>query len=119
MAKKMDMCIEDLHFELLDHLLYNLDVAPTNFHLFVSLQEELRVQKFKLGEEFVEAVQERLHTRPKSYFMDKIQNLVKCWTKCIDVGSDYVANDHNKIFASIDKVFLQTSLHFFTLHCVF
>jgi histone-lysine N-methyltransferase SETMAR len=63
-------------FEVLGHLPYSPDLAPSDFYLFGSLKEHLRGQKFADDNEVKEAVQSWLKATPKSFFLEGIRKLV-------------------------------------------
>jgi len=57
-----------LKFEVLKHLPYSPDLAPSDFNLFGPMKEHLRGQKFADDNEVMEAVQSWLKATPKSFF---------------------------------------------------
>jgi hypothetical protein len=48
--------LEHLNWELFDHLPYNTDLAPSDYHLFTYLKNWLRSQHFNNNEELTEGV---------------------------------------------------------------
>jgi hypothetical protein len=79
-----------LKFEVLKHPPYSPDLVPSDFHLFGSMKEHLRGQKFADENEVMEAVQSWLKAMPKSFFLESIHKLVDRWTKCVATQGDYV-----------------------------
>ena len=71
------------------HPPYSLDLAPSDFHLFGSMKEHLRGQKFA-DDEVMEAVQSWLKATPRSFFLEGIHKLVDRWTRCVVKQGDYV-----------------------------
>ena len=57
-----------LGFTVLPYLAYSLDLAPSNFHLFPKLKEDLRSQHFSSGEEVKAAVCQWCWEIQKGYF---------------------------------------------------
>jgi hypothetical protein len=57
-----------LKFEVLKHPPYSPDLAPSDFHLFGSLKEHFRGQKFADDNEVLEVVQSWLKATTKSFF---------------------------------------------------
>jgi hypothetical protein len=53
--------IKDLHFECLPHPLYSPDLAPSDFHVFGALKEDLSGRKFRYDKEVQDEVQDWLY----------------------------------------------------------
>jgi len=81
--------LHSLKFEVMKHPPYSLDLAPSDFHLFGSMKEHLRGQKFA-DDEVMEAVQSWLKATPRSFFLEGIHKLVDRWTRCVVKQGDYV-----------------------------
>jgi hypothetical protein len=79
-----------LKFEMLKYPPYCPDLASSDFHLFGSMKEYLRDQKFADDNEVMEAVQSWLGDTPESFFLEGIHKLVDRWTKCVAKQGDYV-----------------------------
>jgi histone-lysine N-methyltransferase SETMAR len=79
-----------MKFEVLPHLPYSPDLAPSHFHLFGPLKESLRGRKFNLDDDVQSAVHEWLKGQPQDFFSSGIQALVSRWCKCIELQGDYV-----------------------------
>jgi len=62
---------------------WRFSTAPSDFHLFGSMKEHLRGQKFADDDEVTEAVQSWLKATPKSFFLEGIRKLADRWTKCV------------------------------------
>jgi histone-lysine N-methyltransferase SETMAR len=58
--------LRDLHYELLEHLPYSPDLAPSDFYLFPKLKLFLAGQCFSSNQEAIAAV--------KGYFADLTKN---------------------------------------------
>jgi hypothetical protein len=58
--------------------------------LFSKLKEDLRGQKLSYDEEVKAAVCQWFLEKEKDFFKNRIQKLVECWQKCIEVGGDHV-----------------------------
>jgi len=65
-------------------------MAPSDFHLFGLMKEQLRGQKFSDDDEVMEGVQSWLKAMPKSFFLEGIRKLVDRWTECVAKQGDYV-----------------------------
>ena len=78
--------LQQLCWEVLPHPPYSLDLAPSDFHLFVPLKEFLRGQHFSNDDEVKQAVLGWFNRADTSFYAEAFQALVKCWDKCINVA---------------------------------
>ena len=79
MAKKR-CCLQkltNLRFELLPHLVYSLDPAPSDFHLFRKLKTFLAGQTFVCNEEAIQAINNYFEGLEENHFREGIGNLEK------------------------------------------
>ena len=60
--------IRQCGFETLPHPPYSPDLAPSDFHLFPRLKQNLRGEKFDNDEEVIDAVNRFFDTQPKTFF---------------------------------------------------
>jgi len=90
MAAHMVDTLRALKFEVLKHPPYSPDLAPSDFHLFGPMKENLQGQKFADDNEVMEAVQSWLKATPKSFFLEGTRKLVDRWTKCVAKQGDNV-----------------------------
>lgn len=89
-ALKTIETVQKLKFEVLQHPAYSPDLAPSDYHLFGPLKDNLRGRHFGTTNELKEAVHDFLHNQPKSFYSSGIEKLINRWTKCIDNAGDYV-----------------------------
>jgi len=78
-----------LRFTVLPHPVYSPDLGPRDFHLLPKLKEDFRGQNFSSDEE-VNAAVHQWFQRGGNFFKDIIQELVKRWQKCIEIGGNCV-----------------------------
>ena len=71
--------INNLGWELLFHLSYSPDLAPTDFHLFGPLKEFTRGTKFESDDEVKSVVSDRLKYQSKDFYAEGIRKLVHTW----------------------------------------
>ena len=69
---------------------YNLDHAPSDFHLFGPLKLFLGGQHSNSDDEVKQSVLSWFRRNDKSFYTAGIQALVKCWDKCVNVAGDYI-----------------------------
>jgi hypothetical protein len=82
--------IHELRYELLPHLPYSPDFAPSDFHLFPKLKIFLNGRRFSTTEELTAELEGYFAGLEESYFRDGIKALEHHWTKCISLQVDYV-----------------------------
>ena len=62
-------------FEVLPHLPYSPDMAPSDFYLFPKLKSNLHGTKFGSNEGIIEAVNEYLGDQEKDFFLEGISKV--------------------------------------------
>jgi len=78
----------DLHYELLGHLTYSPDLAPSDFFLFPRLKIFLAGQRFSSNQETIAAEEAYFADLMKNHYRDGVMALQHRWNKCISLG-DY------------------------------
>jgi histone-lysine N-methyltransferase SETMAR len=73
-------------WERLGHAPYSPDLAPSDFHFFLTLKRTLEGRRFTTNEDVEAAVR----TQDADFYQQGFFKLVKWWDKCINVGGDYV-----------------------------
>ena len=73
----------------ISHPSYLPDLAPSDFHLFGPLKENLRARHFSSDEEVKNAVR-WLKTQPVEFYNEGICALVKRWEKAVRKTGDYI-----------------------------
>ena len=81
--------IASLGWELLPHPPYSPDVAPSDYHLFLAMDNHMRDQQFKTREEVENAVVQFFESREKDFFKNGIYKLVNRWEKVIEAEGGY------------------------------
>jgi histone-lysine N-methyltransferase SETMAR len=82
--------LRDLHYELLEHLSYSSDLAPSDFRLFPKLKIFLAGHRFSSNQEAIATVEVYFANLMKNYYRDGIMALEHRWNKCISLKGDYV-----------------------------
>jgi histone-lysine N-methyltransferase SETMAR len=67
--------VEHFSWELYDHPLHSPDLAPSDYHLFTYMKNQLRLQRFNSNEELIEGVNMWLSSKAADFFETGIQNL--------------------------------------------
>jgi histone-lysine N-methyltransferase SETMAR len=73
--------LETLKFEVLSHLAYSPDLAPSDFHFFPHLKRDLNGTHFTSDDEVKQAVASWIKQRTPECFTDGMRNLVLLWEK--------------------------------------
>ena len=89
-ARVAQAAIRNCGFEQLNHPPYSPDLAPSDFYLFRLLKKELRGKRFRDDNELKATTEGWLESQEENFFLKGIQELENRWTKCINVGGDYV-----------------------------
>ena len=84
--------ISDLGWEVLSHPSYSPDLAPSDFHLFRSLQNALDKKKFQTHEEIDSFLISFFESKPKIFYKNGIQKLIERWSIVIQNEGNYVLN---------------------------
>ena len=82
--------INHLGWELLPHLSYSPNLAPSDFHMFGPLKEFMRGTKFESDDEVKSVVSDWLRHQSKDFYTEGIRKLVHKWEKCEKLIGDYV-----------------------------
>lgn len=81
--------ISTLRWDRLDHPPYSPDLAPSDFHLFRSLQHFLKGKQFEDINQMREALQEFFDSKDADFYRRGIEKLPEKWQEVIDVEGDY------------------------------
>jgi len=82
--------LEKFKLDILDHLQYSLDFAPSDFHLFLRLKKHFAGKKFDDDEEVQEDVMTWFKGQAADFYDSAIQKLVPRLNKCLDNAGDCV-----------------------------
>lgn len=88
-AKTTVDTITDLGWEILSHPAYSPDFAPSDFHLFRSLQHHLSDSHFTSVDEVHQSLADFINSKQPSFFRGGIRQLPDRWQKCIQHDGDY------------------------------
>jgi hypothetical protein len=82
--------IEKLCWEILEHPLHNPDLAPSDFHLFGKLKENLPRKTFASDQEVENETRNWLTNLDANVYAQGILKLVSHWDKYLNLFGDYV-----------------------------
>jgi histone-lysine N-methyltransferase SETMAR len=90
-AKSTREKLQDLGWATLLHPPYSPDLAPSDYHLFRSLEHYIRHQNFNSIEEVKTALSDYFQSKPTEFYKKGIDDLKERWQKVIDnVGNYFV-----------------------------
>jgi len=77
-------------WDILEHPLYSLDSAPSDFHLFPNMKKHLRAKRFQSHDDVKHNVQMWLRGQDPTFCLQGFEKWISCLDKCIDREGDYV-----------------------------
>ncbi|CAK9828058.1 Mariner Mos1 transposase [Anthophora retusa] len=82
--------MKEFKWEVLQHPPYSPHLAPSDFHLFRSLQNNLNGKNFGSVEAIKNYLQTFFAEKPRSFYEKGIYELVKRWQTVVENGGDYI-----------------------------
>lgn len=91
-AREARDTIQRLGWETLPHPPYSPDLAPTDYHLFHSLDNHLRGKSFNNQPDLEKALTDFFASKTPEFYRDGIAQLASRWQKALDADGDYFEN---------------------------
>ena len=82
--------IRELNWGLIEHPPYSPDLAPSDYHLFRCLQNDLNHKKFESFQDLQNGVEHFSFSKTPEFFKSGIEKLVDRWEEVIRLGGDYI-----------------------------
>jgi histone-lysine N-methyltransferase SETMAR len=82
--------IKELGWEVLPHPPYSPDIAPSDYHLFRSLEHSLAGKKFQNVDEVKNHLESFFSSKKPEFFKRGIESLETRWQSVIDNNGDYI-----------------------------
>jgi hypothetical protein len=82
--------IQELNWEILPHRPYFPDLAPSDYHLFRSLSNNLSRVSFNNDAELQNWLDEFFTAKPEDFFKRGIENLPERWEALVNNGVEYI-----------------------------
>lgn len=89
-AKIVKAALQELEWEILSHPPYSPDLAPSDYHLFRSLNNHIRNCTFDTEEGLKTWLDDFFNSRTEKFWQDGIQKLVQRWEEVVDNDGEYV-----------------------------
>jgi [histone H3]-lysine36 N-dimethyltransferase SETMAR len=89
-AKKTQQKIKELGWEVLPHPPYSPDIAPSDYHLFRSMQHFLSDKVFSNIDDIRISLSKFFASKQTSFYKEGIENLMRRWTAIRDNSGDYI-----------------------------
>ena len=77
-------------WEVLSHPPYSPDLAPSDYHLFGFVKNQMRGQHYETNEALHAAVRQCLRAAGTEFYRKEIFKLPERWEKCVQRNGDYV-----------------------------
>ncbi len=96
--------------EMVPHLPYSPDLAPSDFFLFPRLKNEVRGHRFQNVRDMKTGILRALRTIPPAHFEEALMSLPVRWMKCISAEGEYFEGRHLHVDpGDFDLVFMSGS----------
>ena len=82
--------ISKLGYEIMPHLAYSPDIAPTDYHLLRSLYHHLKDQIFNTWDDVKKGNAAFISSKNQDFYKSGIGDLVRRWEIMIENDGDYV-----------------------------
>jgi hypothetical protein len=82
--------IRELDWEILPHPPYSPDLAPSDYHLFSSLSNNLRRVSFNNNAELQNWLDDIFAFKPADFLKRGIENLPERWENVVNNGVEYI-----------------------------
>ncbi|UYV61928.1 hypothetical protein LAZ67_1007092 [Cordylochernes scorpioides] len=86
----VNVALQELEWEVLQHPPYSPDLAPTDYHLFRSMSEHMRGTTFDDKEDLKTWLNNFFDTRPGDIWRNGINKLVERWEEVLNNNGEYI-----------------------------
>ena len=92
MAKLTEQTIGQLGWEVLPHPPWSPDLAPSDYHLFLSLRTHLSGKHYEDYDELNSHLTVFFESKPTSVYRRGIEVLLARWAEVVENDGDYIAD---------------------------
>ena len=89
-AQVVKAALQELEWEVLQHLPYSPDLAPTVYYLFRSLSNHMRGVTFDNEEDLKNRRNKFFDIRPGDFWRNGIDKLVERWEEVVNSNGEYI-----------------------------
>ena len=89
-AQVVKTALQELEWEVLIHPPYSPNLAPTDYHLFRSLSNQMRGVTFDGEEDLKNWLNNFFDTRPGDFWRNGINKLVERWEEVVNSNGEYI-----------------------------
>ena len=83
--------IKKCGFQLVEHPPFSPDLAPSeHYYVFPKMKKKISCHHFVRDDDVMNAVDHFLRAQNGAFYTEGIRLLHDSWTKCVNVGGDYV-----------------------------
>ncbi|XP_055711489.1 histone-lysine N-methyltransferase SETMAR-like [Phlebotomus papatasi] len=82
--------LKEMNWEIMPHPPYSPDIAPSDYHLFRSLQNNLNGKKFKNVEDVKNHLDTFFNEKPRNFYESGIRKLVERWEWIAEHDGKYI-----------------------------
>jgi len=82
--------LRSFKWEVLQHTPYSPDLAPSDFHLFGPLNQNLSGESFPDDDAVERSVCASFRQQPHEFYVADFQGILKRWDKSLNLYGDYV-----------------------------
>lgn len=84
--------LAELNWELMPHPPFSLDLAPSDYYLFRTIQNFLNSKEFENEEEIETEVKKFFNSKDKKFFQKGIFQLSEKWAKVVEQNGHYIVD---------------------------
>lgn len=92
-ANLTKLTIQELGWEVIPHPPYSPDLAPSDFHLFRSLSNNLQGNSFPNENALRTWLDDFFIAKPQDFYRRGIEKLLQRWQSVVDSGGEYIVDD--------------------------
>lgn len=85
--------LQELGWEVIPHPPYSPDLAPSDFHLFRSLSNNLQGTSFPNEDALLTWLDDFFNSKPRDFYRRGIEKLVQRWQNVVNSEGEYIVDD--------------------------
>lgn len=92
-AKLTNFKLLELGWTVIPHAPYSPDLAPTDYHLFLSLSSYLRDRNFTEESEIFKSIEDFFNSKSQDFYRNGIMKLPSRWRQVVESNGAYISNN--------------------------